>query len=228
VVEDVPATFAEILRSVVGSAERAAIALSGGPTARACYERLATTDGIDWPRMECVLGDERCVPPDDPDSNERMIREVLADRLAEMAAFHPMDCSKVAEYSSLVSRLLPFDLVHLGLGPDGHTASIFPSSPALAAAAGSLVERNVDPSGRNEHERMTLTLEAINSSRLAVFTVRGKEKREALEGLLSGKDLPAARVRAERTVILCDAAALSNESARLVAQGAGPERAPGA
>jgi 6-phosphogluconolactonase len=96
------------------------------------------------------------------------------------------------------------DLIHLGLGPDGHTASLFPNAPTLDADPGVLVLATEDPNGRNPHPRLTLTLPAINSARLAVFTVAGASKAEAVGRLSRGEDLPAARVHAGRTVWLVD------------------------
>src|SRR5205807_552273 len=97
------------------------------------------------------------------------------------------------------------DFLHLGLGPDCHTASLFPDSPALDADPGRLVVLNHDPSGRNPHERITLTFSGIARARLVVFTVAGEEKREAFARVRSGDPAcPATRVRAERIIWLVD------------------------
>ncbi len=217
VVTDVPSAFADLVARVVGSAPgdgRARLALSGGETARACYERLARKDGLDWSRVECFVGDERCVPPADPDANQRLIRESLVERVP-VAAFHPMDCERAGDYEALLGAAPPLDLVHLGLGPDGHTASLFPHSPALDSPPGRLVVWSVDPSGRNPYDRLTITFEAIARSRLVVFTVSGAAKHEALHRLLTGEDLPAARVRAGEVLWLCDREALGEDLDRL-------------
>jgi 6-phosphogluconolactonase len=216
-VEDVPQAFTDLVEELAlgcageppdppGSA-RVGIALSGGETARACYERLAESTRVPWPQIDCYLGDERCVPPDDRDANQKMIREALLEHVA-VGTFHPMECDRAEEYGSLIERAGPLQLIHLGLGPDGHTASLFPGSAALNAPSGKLVAHNLDPSGRNPHERLTLTFEAINRARLAVFTVSGASKHDALLRVLTGEDLPASRVRAERVVWLCDSDAL--------------------
>jgi 6-phosphogluconolactonase len=219
VVEDVPSAF----RAVVGqlcdellenSAFSLRLALSGGTTARACYEELARDEDIAWEAVECFLGDERCVPPADVDANQRMIRQALVDRVP-VKVFHPMDCERVDDYDDLVGRSLPLDLVHLGLGPDGHTASLFPGSRALESPPGRFVVHNLDPSGRNPHERLTLTFEAIERCRLVVFTVSGEAKHEALHRVLSGEPLPAARVRAGRVLWLCDREALGEDLGRV-------------
>jgi 6-phosphogluconolactonase len=108
------------------------------------------------------------------------------------------------------------DLVHLGLGPDGHTASLFPGSDGLLAPPERLVVNNVDPSGRNAHLRLTLTLAGIARARLVVFTVAGADKHQAMSGIVHHEDLPAARVRADRVVWLCDADAIGAKSVGLV------------
>jgi 6-phosphogluconolactonase len=90
------------------------------------------------------------------------------------------------------------------MGPDGHTASLFPGSPALEADPGQLVALNEDPSGRNPHPRMTLTFSGISRARLVVFTITGENKREVLQAVVDGADLPAGRVQADRVVWLVD------------------------
>jgi 6-phosphogluconolactonase/glucosamine-6-phosphate isomerase/deaminase len=102
------------------------------------------------------------------------------------------------------------DLIHLGMGPDGHTASLFPDSAELEAGPDELVAATTDPNGLNPHPRLTLTLPAINAARAAVFTVAGASKADAMAALVRGDDIPAARVKAARTVWLVDAAALAS------------------
>lgn len=212
VVDDVPGEFAERVIECFHTrpGEGFSIALSGGDTARRCYERLAA-DGaaqIDWWAVDVYWGDERCVPADDPASNERLGREALLERVGAANSVHPMRCEEGADgYQLKVGELGRFDVVHLGLGPDGHTASLFPGSPGLDADPGRLVVLNEDPSGANSHRRMTLTLSGIARARLAVFTVMGEDKREAMARVAAGKDLPAARVRADRVLWLVDPAA---------------------
>jgi 6-phosphogluconolactonase len=212
VVEDVPGEFSERVIEAFHNrpGEGFSIALSGGETARRCYARLAR-DGvsqIDWWLVDVYWGDERCVPPDDGASNERLGREALLQQVGAANAVHPMRCDEGPDpYQLKVGELGHFDVVHLGLGADGHTASLFPGSEALGADPGRLVARNEDASGRNPHRRMTLTLAGIARARLVLFTVAGEDKREALQRICDGEDLPAARVRAERVVWLVDPAA---------------------
>ncbi|MHB8440012.1 MAG: 6-phosphogluconolactonase [Acidimicrobiales bacterium] len=209
VVDDVAQAFTAQVRSVAGtplSGRPCSLVLSGGATARLCYEHLAGAGAVDWHGTEILMGDERCVAPDDPDANQRLVREALLFRLVEAPPFHPMACDdeSLSAYQQLIEARPVLDLVHLGLGPDGHTASLFPRSPALDAAPGTLVTRNEDPSGSNPHGRVTLTFEAIARARLVVFTVSGASKREAWAALCAGADVPAARVRAQSVLWLVD------------------------
>jgi 6-phosphogluconolactonase len=216
-VDDVPRAFSDaVLEAFVARpGPRFALVLSGGPTAEACYEVLATVEGIDWGVVDVYVGDERVVPPDDDDANQRLIKEALLDKVGPVGSFSPMptvgpvgEC--VAAYQRTMSDLVTgpgIDLVHLGMGPDGHTASLFPGAPTLDADPGVLVLATEDPNGVNPHPRLTLTLPAINSARIAVFTVSGASKAAAVATLVEGKDLPAARVHAGRTLWLVDGAA---------------------
>ncbi len=213
-VDDVPRAFSDVVVGAFAArpGPRFALVLSGGPTARACYEVLAVAEGIDWSLVDVYVGDERVVPSDDEDSNARLIREALLDRVGPVGSFTPMptegpveEC--VAAYQRTMSDLVTgpgIDLIHLGMGPDGHTASLFPGAPTLDAGPGVLVLATEDPAGNNPHPRLTLTLPVINSARVAVFTVAGASKAAAVAALLRGEDLPAARVHAGHTVRLVD------------------------
>jgi 6-phosphogluconolactonase len=184
-----------------------ALALSGGSQAKRCYERLATaSDGvIDWLSVNVYWGDERCVAADDPDSNQLLGRQALLERVGAANAVYPMSCEEGPDaYQLRIGQMGHLDVVHLGVGPDGHTASLFPGSAALNADPGQLVALNEDPSGRNPHQRMTLTYAGIARAQLVIFTVGGAEKRDIVAQLLAGADLPAARVRAQRVVWLID------------------------
>jgi 6-phosphogluconolactonase len=216
-VDDVASAFSDAVLEAFAArpGPRFALVLSGGPTAKACYELLATAGGVDWSVVDVFVGDERVVPPDDDDANQRLIKEALLDPVGGVGSFSPMptvgpvgEC--VAAYQRTMSDLVTgpgIDLIHLGMGPDGHTASLFPGAPTLDAEPGVLVAATEDPNGVNPHPRLTLTLPAINSARTAVFTVAGASKADAVAALLRGDDLPAARVHAGRTLWLVDGAA---------------------
>lgn len=186
------------------------LALCGGSTARLCYDRLAETSFslIDWLSVNVYWGDERCVPSDDLDSNQLLGRRVLLEKVGAANAVYPMSCEEGPDaYQLRIGEVGKLDLIHLGMGPDGHTASLFPGSPALDAEPGQLVTLNEDPSGRNPHRRMTLTFAGIARARQVVVTIGGEEKRQAVRALLDGADVPAARVRADKVVWLIDRAA---------------------
>ena len=182
------------------------LALAGGRTPRAVYARLATEE-YDWSGVDVFFGDERCVPADHPDSNFRMAEEALLSKVP--ARVHRMrgETCEAAGYEEELRAVfgtgLPaFDLVFLGMGADGHTASLFPGDPALDE-----MQRLVVRVARPDHPRLTLTLPVLSASKLAVFLVSGAEKRDALRRVLAGDDLPAARVAAQHVVIIADAAA---------------------
>src|SRR5262245_26586378 len=203
VVEDVPTHFADL---VVANAPQS-IALSGGELAEHCYEHLAARP-FDWSGVDVYIGDERFVPPDHADSNEGMIKRVLLDH-GQVHAFHPMyrdgSIDDAADaYDSLVREAPPIAFNHLGLGPDGHTASLFPGSPELNER-----ERYVVTAEDDEHPqpRLTLTFPAIERSPLVVVTVTGAEKRDAMRRIANGDDLPGARIRAAQVLWIVDEAA---------------------
>jgi len=216
-VDSVPEAFADLVEGLVTTAgpSGCSLFLSGGETALECYQALAAR-GADWSSVDLLLGDERCVPPDHPDSNHRMIEETLLAGVGPVRSDHPMYTSGGAEeaadaYERLLLSSGPPDLVHLGLGPDGHTASLFPGSPALVhPVSGRLVAANRDPEGINPYERITLTLAGIARARQVVFTVAGTSKRDAMARITDGADLPAARVTADDVLWLVDAAALGD------------------
>ena len=204
VVEHVPRAFA----ALVAEEAPASLALSGGSTARECYELLAVAD-VSWSEVDVFFGDERWVPVDDPESNEGMARHAFVDQVKPHAIYSMRQAGETIEqaadaYDRLLRDYGPLGLVHLGLGPDGHTASLFPGSPSLDER-----ERLVVATGDelHPHPRLTLTFPAIARSRLAVFTVAGEGKREALQRVKAGDELPAARVTAARVIWLVDEAA---------------------
>jgi 6-phosphogluconolactonase len=217
VVPSVPEAFAELVVASLGQDrhDRFSLFLSGGGTAQECYASLARAGGagrgVSWEDVDIYLGDERCVPPDDPASNHRMVTETLLDAVGPVGSDHPMyrsgtPSAAAADYQAVIAPLPAFDVVHLGLGPDGHTASLFPGSAALDVVDPAvLVVTNKDPSGLNPHDRITLTYPAIGRARLVIVTVAGASKRRAFAGVVAGDDdLPASRVAADRVVWLVD------------------------
>ncbi|MCJ7438616.1 MAG: 6-phosphogluconolactonase [Acidimicrobiia bacterium] len=204
IVPHVPQAFA----ALVAATAPASIALSGGGTARECYELLATAD-VDWGRVDVWFGDERWLPVHDPESNEGMARVTFLDEVEPLAIHSMYDAGATIDaaadaYDTALRAAPALELVHLGLGPDGHTASLFPGSAALDEA-----ERWVVPNAddRHPHRRLTLTLPGLATAKLVVFTVSGSETQDPFARIRRGDDLPAARVRAERVVWLVDESA---------------------
>ena len=211
-------TVASAACDLLLEAERAAIArdgvfriaLSGGSTPRRLYALLASRENVQFPRWHVFFGDERWVPPDHADSNWRMARETLLDHVAIPAAnVHPIDTRAGSPknaaflYSWTLKRRLPiergglprFDLVLLGLGADGHTASLFPGSTALDAGPPQFAVATWAPSQRTW--RVTLTAPLLNAARAVAFLVAGGDKADALARVLdpAADAPPAAMIR---------------------------------
>lgn len=190
--------------AAVDARGRFTLALSGGSTPRALYQRLAKHPELPWDRIELCFGDERAVPPDHPDSNARMARETLtgqpfvrAERVHRIRAELPAD-EAASDYERTLRALFVrqswprFDVVLLGLGSDGHTASLFPHSPALTERTRWVVANWLQ---EPEAQRITLTYPAINAAAQVLFMVAGEDKaaplREVLEGDATLEDIPA-------------------------------------
>lgn len=201
------------------AAARGNVALSGGSTPRRAYA-LAAQRREDWAGIRLWLGDERHVGPDDERSNAKMVREELLHRipLASRPRFEPVDTTldlerAAADYEARLGAAGPLDLALMGLGPDAHTASLFPGKPALqetARLAVAVPEAGLEPFVA----RVTLTLAAFNAARAVVFLVAGADKAEALArafGDVSDPAAPSAHVRpAGGTLrVLADRAAAS-------------------
>jgi 6-phosphogluconolactonase len=182
------------------------IALAGGNTPRRAYEFLAA-DGLDWSGVHLWFGDERCVPPDDPESNYRMVRESLLEPAGIPAEqVHPIDgTADPDEAARAYGAQLPerLDLAFLGLGEDGHTASLFPGDPLLEdpAPARAVVASKPPP------RRITLGLNVLRDARERIILAAGEGKKEAVAAVLRGPDpaYPASLVDPE--LIIDEAAA---------------------
>jgi 6-phosphogluconolactonase len=190
-----------------------AIALAGGSTPRRAYE-LAAAIEPDWGAASAWWGDERCVPPDDPRSNYLLAREALLSRLTRPPEIHRIRGELGAEAAALAyDRELEgvgLDLVLLGIGPDGHTASLFPDAPTLAERSRRAVP--AEPALEPFVPRVTLTLPMLASAREVVFLVSGTDKAEAAERAFGGKPDPGTpasllRSAAGVTVAILDMAA---------------------
>ncbi len=186
----------DVVRATLAQRESAHVALAGGSTPRAANALLTAAprrDAVDWRRVVFWFGDERCVPPTDPESNYRMNRETLLDPLGiDPARVHRMHgenepASAAADYDVVLVRELGerprLDLILLGMGPDGHTASLFPGTiPALDDDKRCIA--HYVP--KLDRWRITLTPRAINAAHNVAITAGGTEKADALHGVLDG------------------------------------------
>jgi len=217
-----------ITAKIAANAGRVAICLSGGSSPKQLFQLLATDayrDRIPWDRVHWFIGDERFVPADSSLNNMTMARQAFLDRCAPAANVHPIptegtDPEDAAhryerELKSFygANELDParplLDVVLLGVGPDGHTASLFPGYPAIEETVRWVIDvpkAHVEPFV----PRVTLTLPALGSCREMLFEASGAGKRAILSRVLDGEDLPANRARSQggETVWLLDRAAL--------------------
>jgi len=182
--------FAALARLATGPFHAA---LSGGSTPKRMFEVLAERGrgALPWDRVELWWGDERCVPPDHPDSNYGMTKKALLDPLRiDPARVHRIEAegdpdAAAAKYAAAIPKV--FDLVFLGMGPDGHTASLFPGSPAVTETQRWVVANPVDsPVAHGKTTRLTLTAPAINAARRICFLVAGADKANVLRAVLEG------------------------------------------
>jgi 6-phosphogluconolactonase len=216
-----------IMARIAANGDRVAICLTGGSSPKQLYQLLATDtyrSQIPWQRVHWFIGDERFVPADDPLNNMGMARRTFLDLCAPAANVHaiPTDTADPEEaarhYESelqsfygvdqLDSARPLFDVVLMGVGPDGHTASLFPGYPAMGETERWVVgvaQAHVEPFV----PRVTLTLPALSSCREMLFEVSGADKRAILTRVLAGENLPANRAHSMgETIWLVDKAAL--------------------
>jgi 6-phosphogluconolactonase len=216
-----------IVTRIAANSGRVAICLAGGSSPKQLYQLLATEayrSQIPWDRVHWFVGDERLVPAADPLSNMAMVRGAFLDRCAPAANIHPIpiDSADPKEAAHRYEHELKsfygadeldlarplFDVVLLGVGPDGHTASLFPGYPAVEETKRWVIEvpeAHVEPFV----PRVTLTLPALGSCREMLIEASGAAKRPILTRVFAGEDLPAQRARSTgETVWLVDAAAL--------------------
>ncbi len=199
--------FVRAARSAIGAQGRFAVALSGGSTPKALYSLLAANYAtFAWNRVFLFFGDERHVPPTDSESNYRMVNETLLSKLSIPAenvfrvhAENPDAAAAAADYEAqlrsffgLRSGVRPvelprFDLILLGMGPDGHTASLFPESDALGEESRLVVANWV--AKFNTH-RITLTFPVLNHAAEVIFMTSGADKAEILRQVLEEKNTP--------------------------------------
>jgi 6-phosphogluconolactonase len=207
----------ETLRAAVAERGRSAVALAGGSTPRATYEVLGTSAlaaAVPWAAVSWYFGDERAVPPDHPESNYRAARESLfANRPEALERVYrmPAEAADLELAARAYGELLPdpLDLILLGLGEDGHTASLFPGSPVLAERSARVA---VVTGPKPPNPRLTVTAPVIETAREVLVLVSGAGKAEALaralEGPLDVTAVPAQLARPGTWIVDRDAARL--------------------
>jgi 6-phosphogluconolactonase len=214
--------FIALAKAALAERGRFRVALSGGSTPLPTYELLAREPfaaQVDWEQVHFFWGDERCVPPDHPESNYRAARAALLDEIAVSPQnIHPIPCqhrpTRAARLyqEELETSLGPrgaFDLILLGMGTDGHTASLFPDTTALAEQKRWVTDNYTK---KLKAWRVTLTLPAINRARQIIFMVSGATKASTLARVWAGEPLPAGMVQpaSGRLTWLIDQAAASD------------------
>lgn len=213
-------TLSRHLRAALSARGAAHVALNGGSTPRPVYEQLPALLG-DWSAVHVWFGDERCVPPDSDESNFRLASETLipgaglgTDQVHRMRGeLGPHEgarayAAELAEHLELDDAGLPvLDVVHLGLGPDGHTASLFPDHPALKVTGWATV--GIEDSPKPPPERISLSLACLNAARHRVLHTVGAGKRDAVARVLGPPDpaTPASLLEREGLEIILDVAA---------------------
>ena len=225
--------FVRQANAAIASKGRFTVALAGGSTPKGLYNLLATKAALPWDKMYFFFGDERHVPPDNPESNYRMAREALlskvpipAQNIFRVPAENPDAAQAAQTYEDTLRRFFPpaeafprFDLILLGMGPDGHTASLFPGSKALQEKSRWVVSNWVE---KFKTDRITLTLPVLNNAAVVMFLAAGEDKtetlKEVLQGTKPGEQFPSKLIRPPngQLIWLVDqaaAAALSSQHA---------------
>jgi len=216
VLDNPDAVAAQAARRILQAASRAiterglfSIVLAGGRTPQAAY-RLLVDAGTDWSCWEVYFGDERCLPADDAERNSLMAARALLDSVAVPAAnIHPIPAEWGAEaaardYEPVVRAALPFDLVLLGMGEDGHTASLFPGQQHPADQLVHAVHNAPKP----PQDRVSLSAGALSDAREVLILVTGAGKQTAIQGWRGGEQLPIAAIGGSAQVdVLLDKAA---------------------
>jgi 6-phosphogluconolactonase len=197
--EEVAAAAAADIAEALRGGSRTLV-LAGGTTPRRCYELLARLE-VEWGRVTVLFGDERCVPPDHADSNYRMAREALLDLVAP-ATVHRIPAELgpdegAAGYARIVAGIAPLDIVVLGVGEDGHTASLFPGHAALKSKGWVVGVRD---SPKPPPERVTLTLRPLRSAHRVLILATGAGKANAVS-MAKRKEVPSGMIAGAQWLI---------------------------
>jgi 6-phosphogluconolactonase len=197
--EDVAESAAAEIAAALAEGARTLV-LAGGNTPKRTYELLTQAD-VTWGRVTVLFGDERCVPPDHPDSNYRLAREALLDRVAPGSVHRiagELGPDEAAElYSRIIAALAPLDVVLLGAGEDGHTASLFPGHPEVQAPGWAVGVRNAP---KPPPDRVSLTLPALQAARRVIVLATGAGKAGAVARAKRG-EVPSGMIASARWLI---------------------------
>lgn len=202
----------QVAKESIAARGRFVLVLAGGTTPAALYSLLADARQ-DWSQWHLVYGDERCLPDGDPQRNSTMVARSWLDRVQFPPQNHhipPVDLGSeaaAAAYSTAIAGLLPPDLALLGMGQDGHTASLFPGHHHADTTVVAVHAAPKPPA-----ERISLSYATLCSARVVCYLVVGEDKREVIEAFFNDDDIPATRVRgAARTVVITGGIALRSK-----------------
>src|SRR5271168_2141616 len=236
VARDGAARFVKLAGEAIAARGAFHVALSGGKTPAALFHLLTEGDirsAVDWNHTHLYWSDERTVAPTHPDSNYHMAEQELIARISIPAQnVHRMEAERsdleraAQEYENMLRKNLPagpggfpcFDLIYLGMGPDGHTASLFPNSAGLKETTKAVIAHDVVPPNFPPCKRMTFTFPLLNAARVVIFLLTGADKTEKLREVLQGTHTPpypsqgVRPVKGER-IFLVDRAAAAGLSA---------------
>jgi 6-phosphogluconolactonase len=189
------ADIAELLREGART-----LVLAGGTTPQRCYELLSSME-VTWGRVSILFGDERCVQPDHPESNYRMARIALLDKVSPGTVYRmPAELGPdegAGLYAHTVASIAPLDVVVLGVGEDGHTASLFPGHPALSAPG---LAVGIRDSPKPPPQRVTLTLNALRAARRVIILATGAGKAKAV-AMAKRQEVPSGMIAGARWLL---------------------------
>jgi 6-phosphogluconolactonase len=205
--------LAEEIADAKAARGAAHLALAGGGTPKRTYELLGEDAAVDWGGVELWMGDERIVPDDDPESNLGMIRAMAGPKVVEEATWHRVPTELGADEAAKAyarewgDRVL--DVAFQGVGPDGHTASLFPNDPLLDVTDTPVAAIHDSP--KPPPERVTFTVPVISAARTILFLITGEGKASVVKQIMAGPDrsMPSSLFGSEHTIVIADEAAAS-------------------
>lgn len=202
-------TLLELAEKAIAARGKFLLVTAGGTTPQRCYEILSTREA-DWQNWHIYMGDERCLPVEDKDRNSVSLKQawlffgkIPSDNIHLIPTELGPELAADA-YQKLLANVIRFDVVLLGMGEDGHTASLFPGH-AYSGGKAVVIERD---SPKPPSERVSLSFQALSQSRYVFKLITGKNKRDAVHQWLSGESLPIQKVTGDQTMVWLDESAL--------------------